>query len=127
MPFSKEIRNNQIEVQQGKCAILGIEVDVLEGHHCMPQCRGGSNNKHNCREVAGFNAYSVYGIPVEDVHEELDRLAIDKGLYLHPDTKELVTRDKMPLDCFRNSNLAQMPEVRKVKEKKHHKKKNKHK
>ena len=125
MPFSKEVRHQQIEEQNHRCAILGLEVDVLEGHHAVPQCRGGSNSKHNCIEVAGFNAFCAYGIPVEDVHERLDRLAIDQGLYLHPDTKEMVTRDKMPEDCFKNKNLASMPEVRRVKEKKKHKKKKK--
>lgn len=122
MPFSKETRHQVIEEQNHRCAVLGLEVDVLEGHHAVPQCRGGSNYKHNCIEVAGFNAYCAYGVPVEDVHERLDRLAIDKGLYLHPDTKEMVTRDKMPEDCFKNPNFASMPEVRRVKEKKKHKK-----
>jgi len=122
MPFSKEVRHQQIEEQNHRCAILGVEVDVLEGHHAVPQCRGGSNIKHNCIEVAGFNAYSVYGIPVDDIHEKLDRLAIDEGVYLHPDTKELVTRDQMPEDCFKNKNLSGLPEIRKVKEKKKHKK-----
>lgn len=121
-PFSKEQRHQAIEEQNHKCLILGIEVDVLEGHHAVPQCKGGSNHRINLEEVAGFNAYSVYGVPVEDVHEKLDRLAIDKGIYLHPITKEYVSRDQMPSECFRSGNFAEMPKIRKSNKEKKHKK-----
>lgn len=117
--FSPEVKRHQIEKQNHRCALLKLEIDILEGHHCMPKCRGGSNNPHNIIEVAGQGAYCAYGVPVEDVHEKLDRLAIDEGLFLHPDTLEFVPRDQMPDDCFRNPN--EKVEQKKHKKKKHHK------
>lgn len=113
--FSHEIRHHQIASQGHRCALLKLEVDILEGHHCCPRTLNGSNNNHNCIMLAGYGAYSVYGFPVEDIHEKYDRLALDEGLFLHPDTLELVTRDKLPLDCFKDN---QMPEIRKTKKKK---------
>lgn len=101
MAFSKEIKHQVIREQNHRCAVLDIEVDVLEGHHAYPVCRGGSNDRHNCIEVAGYNSYSVYGLPVENVHKRLDKLAIEDNIFLHPDTLEFVTRDQMPIDCFR--------------------------
>lgn len=115
--FSPEIRYHQVEKQSHRCALLKLEVDVLEGHHCMPKVRGGSNNPHNCVEVAGENAYCVYGVPVEDIHEMCDRKALDEGLFLHPDTLEFVPREQMPLDCFKNQDMS-------IDKPKKHKKKN---
>lgn len=124
--FSPETRQRQIEIQGHRCALLGVEVDKLEGHHCVPKVLGGSNNPHNCRELAGNGAYSVYGIPVPDIHEQCDQKALKERLYLHPDTLEFVTRDKMPEDCFRNEHFAEMPDIPKAREKKHRKKGKKH-
>ena len=100
--FSPETRHRQVEIQGHRCALLKLEVDILEGHHCMPRCRGGSNNSHNCLEVAGYGAYCAYGVPVKDVHEMCDKKALEEGLYLHPDTLEFVPREQMPPDCFRS-------------------------
>lgn len=109
--FSPETRHNQIEKQSHRCALLNLEVDKLEGHHCMPKIRGGSNNPHNCIELAGDKAYCAYGVPVEDIHEKCDQLALRDGLFLHPDTLEFVPRDQMPLDCFKNGD-CNLPEKR---------------
>ena len=98
--FSPEIRREKKAEQKGRCALIGLEIDFLEGHHAIPKMRGGSNNKHNCIEVSGEKSYCAYGVPVPDIHEVLDRLAIDFGLYLHPDKLILVTSDLMPSDCF---------------------------
>jgi len=125
MAFSKEVLRVKKEECSHRCNLLDVEVDVLEGHHCMPQCRGGSNNPHNCMMLAGYNACSVYGQPVEDVHEKYDRLAIDSGLFLHPDTKELVTADQMPSDCFKGPKeiiIRKIERSKEKKKKKHHKK-----
>lgn len=102
--FSPEVRQHQIEKQSHKCALLKLEVDILEGHHCVPKSKGGSNNPHNCIELAGEGAYSVYGFPVEDVHNRCDLISLTGELYLHPDTLEFVPREQMPDDCFRNPN-----------------------
>ena len=117
--FSHELLHEKREATKNHCQILNQEIDIIEGHHCCPKSLNGSNNKHNCVMLAGYGAYSVYGFPVEDIHEKYDRLALDEGLFLHPDTLELVTREKLPLDCFRDN---QMPEVRKTKKKKKTKK-----
>lgn len=103
--FSPETRHNQIEKQGHRCALLKLEVDFLEGHHCMPKVRGGSNNPHNCISLAGEGAYCAYGVRVEDTHEFCDRKALDEDLFLHPDTLEFVPREQMPLDCFRNGDI----------------------
>lgn len=118
--FSPETKHRQIEIQQHRCALLKMEVDILEGHHCMPKVRGGSNNPHNCIEVAGQGAYSVYGIPVDDIHEMCDRKALDDGLFLHPDLLEFVPREQMPKDCFREGYIeCNMDKKRHKKGKKH--------
>ena len=122
--FSPEVRHTQIEVQHHRCALLDLEVDVLEGHHCVPKCRGGSNNSHNCVELAGTRAYCVYGFPVEDVHERCDMKALCKGTYLNPDTLEFVPREQMPEDCFRSGKSVDRAEIRRNKKK--GKKGNKH-
>lgn len=116
--FSPEIRHNQIDVQGHRCALLKLEVDVLQGHHCVPKCRGGSNNPINCVQLAGENAYCAYGVPVEDVHEICDRKALREDLYLHPLTLEFVPRNEMPVECFRNNDPNSLPEVKKSKYKK---------
>lgn len=116
--FSPETRHQQIEKQEHRCALLKLEVDVLEGHHCIPKVRGGSNNPHNCVEIAGEGAYCAYGVPVEDVHARCDLLALKGDLFLHPDTLEFVTRDQMPKDCFRNENMIDCPEKKRKKHKK---------
>lgn len=104
--FSPETRQRQIEIQGHRCALLKLEVDVLEGHHCMPRCRGGSNNPHNIVELAGEKAYCVYGVPVDDIHEFCDRKALYEDLFLHPDTLEFVPRHEMPIDCFKNQDMS---------------------
>lgn len=98
--FSPETRHKQIEKQNHRCALLKLEVDQLQGHHCVPKSLGGSKNPHNCIELAGENSYCVYGFKVEDMHEICDRNAFDRRLFLHPDTLEFVSIDKMPDDCF---------------------------
>lgn len=103
--FSPEIRREKKAEQNNRCALLGLEVNILEGHHCIPKIRGGSNKIDNCIEVTGENAYCAYGIPVPDVHEILDRLALDCGLYIHPEKLILVTADMMPLKCFRSPQI----------------------
>ena len=110
--FSPEIRHHQKENQHNRCALLNLEVDILEGHHCCPRILNGSNNRHNCIMLAGYGAYSAYGLPVEDIHEKFDRLALDEGLFLHPDSLELVTKDKLPEDCI---TYNKMPKIRKIK------------
>ncbi|MDD4027017.1 MAG: hypothetical protein PHO75_02395 [Candidatus Shapirobacteria bacterium] len=109
--FSPETRQHQKELQNHRCALLHLEVDILEGHHCIPKIRGGSNNPHNCIELAGEGAYCAYGFPVSDIHEMCDRKALDEGLFLNPDTLEFVPREQMPNDCFRNGN-CNLPEKR---------------
>lgn len=116
--FSPETRHQQIEKQSHRCALLNLEVDVLEGHHCMPKVRGGSNDPRNCIELAGEKAYCAYGVPVEDVHERCDFKALHEGLFLHPETLEFVTREQMPDYCFKNGD-RNVPEKR---ENKHSKK-----
>ena len=116
--FSPETRHQQIEKQSHRCALLKLEVDVLEGHHCMPKVRGGSNDPRNCIELAGEKAYCAYGVPVEDVHERCDFKALHEGLFLHPETLEFVTRDQMPEYCFRTGYVEK---IKKPKKKKHHK------
>ena len=118
--FSPETRQRQIEIQGHRCALLKLEVDILEGHHCMPKIRGGSNDPHNCIELAGYGAYCAYGVPVEDTHEFCDRKALDEDLFLHPDTLEFVTKDKMPPDCFRSGDISiDKPKKHRKKGKKH--------
>ena len=124
--FSPETRHKQIEIQGHRCALLNIEVDVLDRHHCMPKCRGGSNDPKNCIELAGYNAYSVYGLPVEDIHEYCDRKALREGLYLHPETLSFVTRDEMPEECFIDKSIIIEDECKELTRKpKKHKKKHK--
>jgi len=100
--FSHELLHEKREATKNHCQIIGQEVNVLEGHHAIPKCMGGSNNSHNCIMLSGYDSYSVYGIKVPDVHEEADQMALKRRLFLHPDTLEYVTIDKMPEDCFRN-------------------------
>ncbi len=121
--FSPEIRRETKARQNNRCALLNLEVTNLEGHHCVPVCLGGSNNAHNCVELAGDRSRTKQGEPVVDVHEVCDRKALNERLFLHPDTLEFVTRDEMPDDCFRNKramDFADMPVVRKRQKKKHH-------
>ena len=122
--FSPETRHHQVEKQSHRGALLKLEVDVFEGHHCVPKVRGGSNNSHNCIEVAGENAYCVYGVPVKDIHEICDKKALEEGLYLHPDTLEFVPREQMPPDCFRSGkpSVEKNKKHRKNGHKKHTKK-----
>ena len=123
--FSPEVRHHQIDIQGHRCALLDLEVDVLEGHHCVPKCRGGSNNSHNCVELAGTRAYCVYGFPVEDVHERCDMKALCKGVYLNPDTLEFVPRNEMPDDCFRAGKSVNCSEKKAKKARKKERKKKK--
>lgn len=123
--FSPETRYYQVEKQEHRCALLEVEVTHLEGHHCVPKHLGGSNNPHNCIELAGQKSTTFDGEPVIDVHEICDQIAFTKRKFLHPDTLMFVTREEMPPDCFRNPNdlrYACMPETRK----KHKKRKRKH-
>lgn len=122
--FSKEVLHQKKEECHNHCSILDVEVNVLEGHHALPKALGGSNNPHNCIMLAGYDAYSVYGLPVPDVHEENDRKAFDQRLFLHPDTLEYVTIDKMPSDCFKTDKERTLETLErkqnKKKKKKHH-------
>lgn len=109
--FSKEICRSQAERQDGRCAILGLQVDVLEGHHALMKRDGGSDDPKNCIMLAGYGAYCAYGVPVEDVHEKADLMGIRNRLYLHPETLTYVNRDELPKECFRNKDDTRYDEV----------------
>lgn len=99
--FSHEVLDEKRKATNNQCQILHREVSVLEGHHAIPKCLGGSNNPHNCIMLAGYDAVNVYGVEEPDIHEIADQKALKQRLFLHPDTLEYVTADKMPDDCFR--------------------------
>lgn len=102
--FSKEIKKQVREEQGGKCAVTGIS-GALEIHHRVPQCRNGSDRIENAVGLLGERSGN-------DIHEKYDRLALDQGLFLHPDGR-LVTRSEMPPECFKNQNYNRMPKIRK--------------
>ena len=101
--FSKEIKKQVREEQGGKCAVTGISGE-LEIHHRVPQCRNGSDRIENAVGLLGERSGN-------DIHEKYDRLALDQGLFLHPDGR-LVTRSEMPPECFKNQNYNRMPKIR---------------
>jgi len=101
--FSKEIKKQVRQEQEGKCAVTGLR-GSLEIHHRLPMCKGGSDRIENAVGLLGERSGN-------DVHEKYDRLAIDNNLFLHPDGR-LVTRDEMPPECFKNQNYNRMPQVR---------------
>ena len=101
--FSKEIKKQVREEQGGKCAVTGIS-GALEIHHRVPQCRNGSDRIENAVGLLGERSGN-------DIHEKYDRLALDQGLFLHPDGR-LVTRSEMPPECFKNQNYNRMPKIR---------------
>ena len=101
--FSKEIKKQVRQEQEGKCAVTGLR-GSLEIHHRLPMCKGGSDKIENAVGLLGERSDN-------DIHEKYDRLAIDNNLFLHPDGR-LVTRDEMPPECFKNQNYNRMPQVR---------------
>ncbi len=101
--FSKEIKKQVRQEQEGKCAVTGLR-GSLEIHHRLPMCKGGSDRIENAVGLLGERSGN-------DVHEKYDRLAIDNNLFLHPDGR-LVTRDEMPPECFKNQNYNRMPQCR---------------
>ncbi len=101
--FSKEIKKQVRQEQEGKCAVTGLR-GSLEIHHRLPMCKGGSDRIENAVGLLGERSGN-------DVHEKYDRLAIDNNLFLHPDGR-LVTRDEMPPECFKNQNYNRMPQLR---------------
>ena len=101
--FSKEIKKQVRQEQEGKCAVTGLR-GSLEIHHRLPMCKGGSDRIENAVGLLGERSGN-------DVHEKYDRLAIDNNLFLHPDGR-LVTRDEMPPECFKHQNYNRMPQVR---------------
>lgn len=125
MPFSKEVKREIREEQEGICAVSHQRVDLLEIHHRYPQCKGGSDKKINGVGLAGENCYTVYGILSEDVHEYLDREALQHNRYLHPDGR-MVSKEELPVECFKNQTVAEMPDVRKINDKKCKRQKKKH-
>lgn len=127
--FSHEILQEKRVLQNNRCSLLNLEVDVLEGHHALPKALGGSNNKHNCILLAGYHATCAYGVEVPDVHEKNDQKAFKERLFLHPDTLQYVTIDQMPEDCFRGDKEATIRKLeigQSCAERKSHKKKKKH-
>ena len=122
--FSPELRHQVIEDNNHRCQILGLQVDKLEGHHALLKSHGGSNHPKNCIMLAGYGAYCAYGVPVEDVHEIADKMGIQHRLYLNPETLEYVTKDELPIECFRDNNRENygvMPQLREKKKKHKHK------
>jgi len=101
--FSKEIKRRVRQEQDNKCAVTGIS-GALEIHHRVPQCRNGSDRIENAVGLLGERSGN-------DIHEKYDRLALDQGLFLHPDGR-LVTRSEMPQECFKNQNYNRMPKIR---------------
>jgi len=101
--FSKEIKRRVRQEQDNKCAVTGISGE-LEIHHRVPQCRNGSDRIENAVGLLGERSGN-------DIHEKYDRLALDQGLFLHPDGR-LVTRGEMPEECFKG-NYNRMPQRRK--------------
>ena len=101
--FSKEIKRRVRQEQDNKCAVTGIS-GALEIHHRVPQCRIGSDRIENAVGLLGERSGN-------DIHEKYDRLALDQGLFLHPDGR-LVTRSEMPPECFKNQNYNRMPKIR---------------
>jgi len=101
--FSKEVKKQVREEQDNTCAVTGKR-GKLEIHHRVPQCKGGSDRIENAVGLLGERSGN-------DIHEKYDRLALDQGLFLHPDGR-LVTRSEMPLECFKNQNYNRMPKIR---------------
>lgn len=100
--FSKEIKKQVRQEQEGKCAVTGLR-GSLEIHHRLPMCKGGSDRIENAVGLLGERSGN-------DVHEKYDRLAIDNNLFLHPDGR-LVTKGEMPEECFKHQNYS-FPQTR---------------
>ena len=100
--FSKEIKKQVRQEQEGKCAVTGLR-GSLEIHHRLPMCKGGSDRIENAVGLLGERSGN-------DIHEKYDRLAIDNNLFLHPDGR-LVTKGEMPEECFKHQNYS-FPQTR---------------